>query len=109
VARCAFGAGFLTGSVDEQTDFAADDRRSWQSDEAKHARAEQARALAFLRTEGRTGAQNCIKFPLSFDAVSTVIAGSKSLEHMRENAAASDAPDFTDEELERIEQVLGRA
>jgi aryl-alcohol dehydrogenase-like predicted oxidoreductase len=31
-----------------------------------------------------------------------VIPGSKSIEHMRENAAASEAPDLTTEELARI-------
>ncbi|NLF17517.1 MAG: hypothetical protein GX595_09685, partial [Lentisphaerae bacterium] len=61
-----------------------------------------------LTRPGRTQAQACLQFPLAFPGVSTVIAGSKSLEHMRENAAASSAPALTPAELAGIDRALGR-
>lgn len=105
VARCAFGAGFLSGTIDENTAFAANDRRSWQSEESKKARASAAAAFGFLAVPGRSLAQSCCRYPLSFDGVSTVIPGSKSVAHMRENAAASDSPELTQQELARIAAV----
>lgn len=108
VARCAFGAGFLAGGIDESTAFAANDRRSWQSDASKRARAAAARAFGFLAVPGRTLAQSCLKFPLSLAGVSTVIPGSKSVVHMRENADASESPELTAEELGRIEEARRR-
>lgn len=108
VARCAFGAGFLTGAVDAGTSFAANDRRSWQSAESKASRAALARSLSFLAVPGRTLAQACLRFPLDFGGVATVIAGSKSVEHMRENAAAAAAPALSAAELARLDRVLGR-
>jgi len=102
------GRPFLTGAVDAATAFSDQDRRSWQSAESKAARAETARRLAFLTRPGRTQAQACLQFPLAFPGVSTVIAGSKSLEHMRENAAASAAPALTPAELAGIDRALGR-
>jgi myo-inositol catabolism protein IolS len=105
VARGAFGSGFYAGKVSDQTDFNEDDRRSWQSADAKRSSAAAAEAFRFLEIPGRSLSQACLKFPLSVAGVSTVIPGSKSLEHMKENAAASDAPDLTDEELARVAEV----
>lgn len=48
-------------------------------------------------------AQVCLKYVLTFPEISIVIPGSKSIESMRENAGASDAPDFTEEEFKLIE------
>lgn len=105
VARGAFGSGFYAGKVSDRTDFNEDDRRSWQSADAKRSSVAAAEAFRFLEIPGRSLSQACLKFPLSVEGVSTVIPGSKSLEHMRENAAAADAPDLTGEELDRIEQT----
>jgi len=105
VARCAFGAGFLAGGINETTPFAANDRRSWQSDASKRERATAARAFDFLSVHGRTPAQSCLKYPLSFTGVSTVIPGSKSVAHMRENAAAAGSPALTADEMERIDEA----
>jgi len=108
VARCAFGAGFLAGGMDETTDFAANDRRSWQPEASKRASTAAARAFDFLDVPGRSLAQACLKYPLAFPEVSTVIPGSKNIEHMRENAAAAESPDLTRAELEQIGSVRRR-
>lgn len=105
VARGAFGAGFFVGTIDETTEFADDDRRKWQSEKSKASRAKVAEQYAFLAGPERTLAQSYLKYLLSFDAVSTVITGSKNAAHMGENAKASAAPDLTEAELRRIEQI----
>lgn len=105
VARCAFGSGFLAGNVDETTAFADNDRRSWQADDSKRSTAATARAFGFLEVPGRTLAQACLQYPLSFEGVSTVIPGSKSVAHMTENAAAPEAPPLSSDELARIAEV----
>ncbi len=106
VVRGAFGAGFFVGTIDETTSFAEDDRRSWQSADAKRSRAQVAEKFRFLEIPGRTLAQSYLKHLLSFEGVSTVIAGSKDERHMIENAGASVAPDLTPEELERIRALV---
>lgn len=108
VARGAFGAGFFTGQVNETTEFSPDDRRSGQSEGSKKSRAATADAFRFLEVPGRSLAQSYLKYLLSFDGISTVIPGSKTLAHMLENAAASDAPDLTQEELGKIAEARSR-
>ena len=105
VARGAMGAGFYTGRVDEATAFSENDRRSSQSGDSMKSRAAVANAFAFLEKPDRSIAQSCIKHVLSFPEVSTVIPGSKDVAHMLENAAASDAPDLTEDELAEAARV----
>ena len=105
VARGAFGSGFYAGQVSDRTEFDENDRRSWQSADSKRSGASTAEAFRFLGTPGRSLAQSCLKYVLSVEGVSTVIPGSKRLEHMKENGAASEAPDLTDAELARIAEM----
>lgn len=102
VARGAFGAGFFVSAAQSAT-YAEDDRRSWQSAASKARGAKVAQAFSFLEIPGRTLAQSYLKFLLTYPEISTIIAGSKTLAHMQENAGASDAPDFTPDELKQIE------
>ncbi len=105
VARRAMGGGFLTGKITEETEFASDDRRSWESREGQRRLINIAEKLKVLARPGRSTAQVCLKYALTFPEVSTVIPGSKSIESMKENAEASRAPDFTDEEFKLIEEL----
>lgn len=105
VARGAMGSGFFAGSVDASTGFPDNDRRSWQADQSKSRSAAVAQAFAFLQTPERSLAQSLLRYLLELRGVSTVIVGSKSLEHMLENAAAADTPPLSAEELARIEEV----
>lgn len=109
VVRGAFGAGFYTGTIDETTEFATDDRRSQQSAESKRSRAQVAERFQFLKTPQRTLAQSFLKYLLSFEGVSTVIPGSKDPKHMAENARTSEAPDLTAQEHEQIRNVQSSA
>ena len=105
VARGAFGSGFFPGTVDETTEFSESDRRSWQPEGSKASRASVAKAFRFLEKPDRTLAQSYLRYLLSFEEISTVIPGSKALDHMLENAGASEAPDLTDAELEEVARV----
>ena len=82
VARGVFSAGFLTGAVTADTPFAADDRRSWQSDDSKRATTLKAEALKSLTGPERSPAQLAIQYVLGLPGVSTVITGTGSWAHM---------------------------
>ena len=105
VARGVFGQGFLPGTIAADTAFGRDDRRSWQSTEAKAALTAKAEALRALTGPRRSLAQLCVQYVLSLAGVSTVIAGTSKWSHMQENLAALDCPPLTDEELALIAQV----
>lgn len=107
VARGVFSAGFLTGAVTADTEFAADDRRSWQSDDSKRATARKAEALEPLTGPERSPAQLAIQYVLGLPGVSTVITGTGSWAHMAENIATVDCPPLSDADLAHIASVQG--
>lgn len=108
VARGVFSAGFLTGAVTADTQFAADDRRSWQSDDSKRATVRKADALRPLTGPGRSPAQLAIQYVLGLPGVSTIITGTGSWAHMEENIAAAECPALTEDELTHIAHVMDR-
>lgn len=57
--------------------------------------------LSFLATPQRTMVQAALRFVLDHPGVSCVIAGAKNRRQIEENAAASDLPPLTEEELAR--------
>lgn len=59
----------------------------------------------FLERRGQTLAQGALRFVLSHPAVSTVIVGTKRLEHLQENLAVADGRGLTLEELARVRQI----
>ena len=105
VARGVFGQGFLPGTLKPETQFAGDDRRSWQKADAKQALVAKAEALRALTGPERSLAQLCVQYVLQLAGVTTVIAGTSKWAHMEENIAAVDCPPLTDEELALIAQV----
>ncbi len=58
-------------------------------------------ALSFLQTPGRTMAQAALRFVLDHPGVSCAIGGAKNRQQVEENAAVSDLPPLSEEELER--------
>jgi len=107
VARGVFSAGFLTGAVTADTPFAADDRRSWQSDDSKRATTLKAEALKSLTGPERSPAQLAIQYVLGLPGVSTVITGTGSWAHMAENIATVDCPPLSEADLAHIASVQG--
>jgi aryl-alcohol dehydrogenase-like predicted oxidoreductase len=61
--------------------------------------------LRELVSPQRSLAQLCVRFVLDQPGVGTVITGSKSFQHMAENARAADLPSLTPEEQARLRDL----
>jgi aryl-alcohol dehydrogenase-like predicted oxidoreductase len=107
VVREPLYSGYLSGRIDENTEFATDDqRRVWGRDRHLDL-VRQAKEFAFLASDQRTLAQGALKWILSFPEVSVVIAGSANPSELAENMAVSDAPDLNPLDLERVARLHG--
>ena len=107
VVREPLYSGYLTGRLDENTEFAEDDqRRTWGRDRHRDL-VRQAKEYSFLASDHRTLAQAALKWILSFPEVSVVIAGSANPTELAENMAVSDAPDLNPLDLERVARLHG--
>ncbi|MDN4615923.1 aldo/keto reductase [Leifsonia sp. F6_8S_P_1B] len=101
IARVPLASGLLSGRYTEQTEFAADDHRSFNRhgeafdvgetfsgvDYEQGVRA--AREFAALVPEGVTPAQAALAWVIAQDGVTTVIPGARNPEQARANAAAA--------------------
>lgn len=108
IAREPLGNGFLTGRIPPTAVFLPGDIRHRWPQEMIAARARVAQRLTFLHRDGRTVGQSSLKFVLSFPEVSVTIPGAKTPAHVEENAASSEAPDLTEEELGAIRDLYRR-
>ena len=103
IVRVPLASGLLTGKLDRETEFPEDDHRNYNRDgdafdvgetfagvpyETGLDAAEELRPLV---PEELTMAQFTLRWILDHEAVSTVIPGSTSPEHVRQNAAVSEA------------------
>jgi aryl-alcohol dehydrogenase-like predicted oxidoreductase len=110
VVRVPLASGFLTGRIREDHVFAVDDYRSKISREAivRGAR----RAKEFEPFVGVASAASlpelALRYILSFDAVSTVIAGAMNREELERNLAVSDKGPLSPEVMEEIRAVQQR-
>ena len=69
---------------------------------------EHARGLSFsFLWEGmdRTPAQAALRFVLDQPGVTAVIPGTKKMEHLEDNAGATDVTSLTEEEMKRVAEV----
>ncbi|UAJ78472.1 aldo/keto reductase [Leifsonia sp. ZF2019] len=108
IARVPLASGLLSGRYTEQTEFAADDHRSYN----RHGEAFDvgetfsgvdyeegvlaAREFAALAPEGFTPAQTALAWIIAQPGVSTVIPGARSADQARANAAAARVPHLPD-------------
>ena len=97
--------GFLTGEYSATQEYDASDHRSRWNVEQR--RVWSSAYDLFSGVKGRTDspAQFALRFCLSFDAVSSVIPGMLTREHVRENAAAADGPVLGGAETARIREI----
>ena len=58
---------------------------------------------------GQTLAQMALAWVLRWEEVTTALIGASRPEQIEENVGALSAPDFTDEELQRIDGILADA
>jgi aryl-alcohol dehydrogenase-like predicted oxidoreductase len=109
IARVPLASGFLSGKFTKETRFPENDHRSWRYPPEKIEQlVDVVEKLRFLEIPGkRSLAQAALKFCLSNSAVSTVIPGARTPEQAVANAEASEAPDLTEEELRKIDEITG--
>jgi aryl-alcohol dehydrogenase-like predicted oxidoreductase len=104
IVRVPLASGLLTGKLTRDSTFAPDDHRAFNRHGEEFDVGETfagvdyetgldaVEALRDLVPEGATLPQLALRWILDHDAVSTVIAGAKTPEQVRDNVAASDLP-----------------
>jgi len=107
IVRVPLASGLLTGNIDADTEFPEDDHRNFNRDGDAFDVGETfagvplddgVRAVEALREhvpDHLTMAQFALRWILDFDAVSAVIPGSTTPEHIESNVAASNAAPLT--------------
>ena len=103
IVRVPFDEGSLTGTFTPQTQFHPSDwrKRYFKGDRLRET-CERVEKLKFLvRDEIKTMSQAALKFCLSHPAVSTVIPGMRTVEHVEENCIVSDGKFLTAPPLEK--------
>jgi aryl-alcohol dehydrogenase-like predicted oxidoreductase len=117
IVRVPLASGLLAGAVSRDTTFPENDHRNFNRDGEAfdvgetfagvpfEAGLEAVDALEPAVPEGMTMAQLTLRWILDHDAVSTVIPGSTTPDHIRENVAAADLPRLPAETHETIGNV----
>jgi aryl-alcohol dehydrogenase-like predicted oxidoreductase len=106
LSRVPHASEVLTGRFTEPPEFDSTDHRAhrkheWMVDALK--KAAEARFLA--EETGRTMSQAAIKFCLAQRTIVSVLPNITKLEDLEEFASATDVPDLTDEESERLDDL----
>jgi aryl-alcohol dehydrogenase-like predicted oxidoreductase len=108
IARVPHASDVLSGKIDRDTVFAADDHRAHRNRENMLDNFEKAETLTFLWDDGeRTMAQAAIAGILANPAFTTVLPTCVTVEEVREYAAASDRP-LSPEDKARLDQLWDR-
>lgn len=109
VVRVPLASGFLTGGISEDHVFAPDDYRSKMSKEAIVRAARRAKEFSFLvGNEAAALPEAALRYILSFEAVSTIIAGAMNRQELERNLAVSDKGPLPPAMLEQIRAVQKR-
>jgi aryl-alcohol dehydrogenase-like predicted oxidoreductase len=120
LARVPLASGLLSGKYDEDTQFAADDHRSYNrageafdvgetfSGVPYDVGVRAAREVAALTPAKRTTAQLALRWLVDQPGITSVIPGARSPEQARANAAAADLPPLSPELLDALRDVYDR-
>jgi aryl-alcohol dehydrogenase-like predicted oxidoreductase len=108
IARTPLCFGFLSGAINEQTAFAADDHRGRWPPEQIAWWAKGGRAMLEGMPRGESASQFALRFCLSFPAISSVIPGILTEQEASENAAASNLGPLDDPVLRAIDATYRR-
>ena len=120
LARVPLASGMLTGKLQSQTEFEADDHRAFNRHGEAFDRGETfsgvdyeagLQAVEELRTlvpEGMTMAQFALRWILMFDAVTCAIPGAKSTAQAEDNSAAAVFPTLSDETMRAVREIYDR-
>jgi aryl-alcohol dehydrogenase-like predicted oxidoreductase len=119
IIRVPLASGLLTGKFDSTTTFAPDDHRAFNRHGEEFdvgetfagvdyaAGVEVAEKLKALVPPGASLAQTALRWILDHPAVSTVIAGAKTSDQARANAAASDLTPLSEDTHAAIARLYG--
>jgi aryl-alcohol dehydrogenase-like predicted oxidoreductase len=105
IARTPLCFGFLTTKYSADEAFDPSDHRSRWSVEQRRVWASANELFQNYRRDAETAAQFAIRFCLSFDAVSSVIPGMLTRDHVEENSGSVAAPVLAAAEKGRIRDV----
>lgn len=109
IARTPLVFGFLTGRYSASDAFEpSDHRRRWNAEQLQRwAEAHRLFAAMMDSGKGETPSQFALRFCLSFDCVSTAIPGMLKVEHVIENAGASELGRLSLDVCRRIAVIYG--
>ena len=117
IVRVPLASGLLTGNIDADAEFPEDDHRNFNREGEAfdvgetfagvpfETGLEAVDALREYAPEDATMAQFALRWILDFDAVSTVIPGSTSPDHVRQNVAASALDPLSEDRRAGVEEV----
>ncbi len=107
--RGPLAQGVLAGKFTPETNFTDSVRAGWNEGDGRERflrNLQVVEKLRFLANEDRNMAQAALQFVLAHPAVTCPIPGAKSVAQIEANAAAADG-ELSEEELQRINNVLG--
>lgn len=104
IARVPFDEGGLTGQVTPETRFPKKDWRNlyFSGDRRGEVFRRVESLKSFLGNEARTLPELALKFCLHHPAVSSVIPGMRTADHVRRNTSVSDGPPLSERTIERL-------
>jgi aryl-alcohol dehydrogenase-like predicted oxidoreductase len=120
LARVPLSSGMLTGKMTSQTQFEADDHRTFNRQGESFDKGEtfsgvdydlSLQAVEELRAlvpEGWSMAQFALRWILMFDAVSCVIPGAKRISQAEDNANAADLPPIPEGTMVEVNEIYDR-
>ena len=120
LARVPLASGLLTGKINANSSFAADDHRAFNRDGAAFDKGETfsgvpldvgleaVEALRPLVPDGWSLAQFALRWIGMFEAVGCSIPGAKNVAQVEANVAAADLPALSDETMRAVEAVYDR-
>ena len=117
ICRVPLASGLLTGKFSKDSTFAENDHRNFNRDGEAFDKGETFSGVDYelglkavdelekIKPAGLTMAQFALKWILMHDAVSCVIPGGKKPWQVKDNAAASEADNLSDEVMERVDEI----
>jgi aryl-alcohol dehydrogenase-like predicted oxidoreductase len=120
LARVPLASGMLTGKLKRDSQFTADDHRSFNRHGEAFDRGETFSGVDYetglqavdelrgLMPEGMSMAQFALRWILMFDAVSTTIPGAKRPSQLEDNVNAAIMPPLTDETMQKVAEIYNR-
>lgn len=117
IVRVPLASGLLTGNISADDTFPENDHRNYNREGEAFDKGETFAGVPLekgveavdeieeLVPEGYITAQFALKWILMHDAVSTVIPGSTSPDHIQQNVEATEMPDISEEKMQKVKEI----